>query len=135
MVFWRQKLLRFRGITWLMAATVLMLALLPFHLHLHRAQSDARLIPQHTMAIHMAADMGQQDHHDNAVVKQAVPNALMAALDNIPLPAVILMAALALIAFVATHIVRLSFSKSRRRRQARYFQTPPLRAPPHAISA
>ena len=66
--------MRYKSVSWLVISAILLLALVPVHLHLHHVDDAASLT--HEMDLHVVTSSSEHSHHDEAHVLDIVPDVL-----------------------------------------------------------
>lgn len=125
---WRQISLNCKSLNLLMISAVLMLALVPVHLHLHHL--DEAAVVTHEMDLHVVISASDPSHHDEAHILDVVPDVL--AKKSADKQAILLLVVL-LLAVLPVVLERLGFwlrEDSLLHTRACYHLIPPLRAPP-----
>lgn len=125
---WRQIGLRYKSVGWLVISAVLLLALVPVHLHLHHV--DEATVVTHEMDLHVMTSAADQSHHDKAHILDVVPDVLVKkSADKL---ATLLLVVL-LLAVLPVTLERFAFrlrETSLLPYRTCYHLIPPLRAPP-----
>jgi hypothetical protein len=124
-----------RGISCLLISALLLLALFPFHFHLHHAGDAAPQGPDaysHTIDMHVYADVSDVEHHgDGHAIEPATYPTLKITALQLPLFIAAFMLLIILLP-VTQHVRYCLLSVNSRVTQHYRYNTPPLRAPPRA---
>jgi len=74
-------MITYKSISWLLIATILLVAFLPAHYHLHHLydedSSSAGAAHAHVIDLHVITELTGQSHHDEAVSIAASPDGMM----------------------------------------------------------
>ena len=129
MTSFREKFSRTKPIIWLLIMAVVVLSLLPAHMHLHHVDGAPSATHEHAIDIHLAGEKIDPDHHDDAMVLSATPDVLVKNLNDNPLLAAIWFGfVLFLVVILFQQRLRPLVSISLQHFYPHF--SPPLRAPP-----
>jgi len=131
MYIWRKMILNHRKISWLLVFSLLILTLIPTHLHLHHDQEATYTsIPhEHMVDVHASINQIDQNHHENVTVIDTATSVIIKQLKDNPFTPLILLTFILLLA-LARQLVRQRRFKRIYFFDYNYYIAPPLRAPP-----
>lgn len=121
------------AIGWTLLAALLLLALVPFHYHLHHGDVPAAGSPahEHTADIHLHADAGAAAHHDSGHTLDPAPDVTVKNAAGGQLPIFAALLALCIVLPLAGRTFCYArLAVSHRLPRCYRHTTPPLRAPP-----
>jgi len=123
-----------KSISWLLVATIMLVAILPVHYHLHHlhdaALSSADAAHAHVIDLHVMAESAGRSHHDEAASIDASPDCLMIK-NNPDLFLFILLAIILMLLPVFNKKINIQLnSRSTKLKQRYLYFAPLLRAPP-----
>ena len=129
-------MIRYKSISWLLIATVLLVAFLPAHYHLHHIYNDdafssAATGHAHVIDLHVLTEKtGQLHHDDEATIIAASPDGIVKK-SNSDFPWFILLAIVLLLVPVINKRINIQLNyRSTDPKQSYPHFTPQLRAPP-----
>jgi hypothetical protein len=121
---------QYAPIVWLVVISVLALAVIPHHYHLHHESAPDSVSHEHDIDLHIFSDTGDAAHHDEAIVFDAAQDGLLKPPGDNLLALLLTVFLLAWLPLVKSRIAHPLYDTVSRLRQALYHLTPPLRAPP-----
>jgi len=130
MFTWRTMTHQYKSISWLLAAAILLLTVLPAHLHLHHVDTAANQSHEYVIDWHFIADDIATDHHENVTLLPAAPDGLIKKLGDHPLLATVLILLIVFVLPTAIRTLQLRLSNHHHVPASFYTIAPPLRAPP-----
>lgn len=125
---WNISILHYKSVSWLVIAAVLMLTLIPVHLHFHHAEDDAMVT--HEVDLHVVAGSADHSHDEDTHILKASPDAMAKKLDGniaILLPVALLFL---ILSAVQSHHAGWLYSTPAQTRFSYHHLIPYLRAPP-----
>ncbi len=117
---------------WLLIIGLLVSTVLPLHMHLHHVDAAPTAAHEHAFDLHLVTDNAGADHHDEALVLSATPDALLKQVGDLPLMAALLFCLLGIFLFRNPSSGQRFFERDAPPRILTHHLTPPLRAPPLA---
>lgn len=128
---WRKLTNRYKSISWLLIASILILTLLPAHYHIHHAVSEDLAHHEHVIDFHMMAEQTDPSHDtDDLQGFAATPEGVAKQTNPAFSPFIVLVFLLTLLLFFAYQIRKwLDFDIVGLNKNYPHF-SPPLRAPP-----
>ena len=128
--------IRYKSISWLLIATILLVTLLPAHYHLHHLYNDetfssAATTHEHVIDLHVLTEKtGQSHHHDDATVIAASPDGVVKKSNPDFSPFILLAIVLLLLPALNKRLnMQLNYKSTNLKPRYPHF-TPLLRAPP-----
>ena len=124
-----------KAISWLLITTILLVAFLPAHYHLHHLYDDhnfssAGAVHEHIIDLHVITELSGNSHHDNVASIAASPDGMMKKINPDYFPFILLAMVLLLLAVFNKQInIQLSSRSTKLKHRYPHF-APLLRAPP-----
>jgi len=136
MRYWRKLLLNYKSICWAILVAIIMLSLLPAHIHIHHEEaafSDTHVMSSHaehhTSSIHAMTNIAGHDNHEEVTSIPVTPDTLVKKVNaNLSLVA-ILISVFVFLSIVVLPLKPQSF-RNLHCRSCYIGISPPLRAPP-----
>ena len=124
-----------KSISWILVATILLVAFLPAHYHLHHLHDDdnfssAGAAHSHVIDLHVITELSGQSHHDEAASIAASPDGMMKKSNPDFFPFILLAMVLLLLTVFDKQINIQLNSRSTKLKQRYPHFAPLLRAPP-----
>ncbi len=131
-----KMMITYKSICWLLIATILLIAFLPAHYHLHHLYSDDTLNPAtashaHVIDLHVLSEQSGQTHHDDeATIIAASPDGIVKKSNPDFFPFILLAMVLLLLSALYKSInIQLNYRSTGLKQSYPHF-SPLLRAPP-----